>query len=193
MSAPHPLHWKAVQRLMKYVKGTLTLGIKFTGNNQHRNCLLGYCDSDFAGCLDTRHSTSGIVILMNGGPIHWSSKKQSTVVGSSTEAEYVACYSATHDLVWLNQLLTELGFQNHQSITLYCDNLPAIKLIKNPVAHQRTRHIDIKYHYVREKYKHKIIDVQHIPTAEQIADIFTKPLTGSTFKRLRHNMQVTSV
>jgi hypothetical protein len=127
---------------------------------------------------------------MNGEPINWSSKKQPTVTASSTEAEYIACFGAAKDISWLNQMLKELGFTTSGNITLYCDNMSTIKLINNPVMHQRPRHIDIKYHYIREKVKDGTISIQHMPTTDQVADILTKPLPKGSFQKLRDSMNV---
>ena len=144
--------------------------------------LYAYSDSDFAGDADTRRSRTGAVVFMNSGPVIWVSKRQNGVTLSSTEAEFVAANSATTSVVWTRNLLEEVGVPVKYKVDLYMDNQSAIRLIKNPEFHQRTKHIDIKFKYVREKYEEGMIDVHFVKSEEQIADIFTKALSSAKFQ-----------
>lgn len=132
------------------MKGTLDVSITYDGKCEQRNQILAYSDSDYASCPDTRKSHSSIVLMLNNGPIIWSSKKQSIVATSTTDAEYVAMCEATKEVVWTRRLLNELGIHQEKATILYCDNAAAQLLVENPVYHRRTKHVDIKFHYTRE-------------------------------------------
>ncbi|RWS05910.1 gag-pol polyprotein-like protein, partial [Dinothrombium tinctorium] len=175
-------HWNAAIRILRYIKGSLNYGITFSGNE---NTIFGYCDADYANDIDTRRSTSGCVIMMNGGAVSWLSQKQRSVALSTTESEYISACTSAKEIVWLRQLLLDLSFNVEKPIDLYCDNMSAIKLIRNPEFHKRTKHIDVQYHFVREKYEQRIIDVKFVDTNDQLADILTKPLASAVFLRLR--------
>lgn len=173
-------HWSAGKRILRYLVGCPDVGIVYDGS---RSSLVGYCDSDFAGDIDSRRSRTGAVFIMNGGPVVWISQRQSGVTLSSTEAEFVAANSATTSIIWLRSLLTEIGCQIDGSpTTLWCDNQSAIKLIKNPEFHHRTKHVDIRNKFVREQFEKGIIDIKYVQTDDQLADIFTKSLSPSKFK-----------
>ena len=183
-SNPTQAHLTAVKRIMRYLKGTTDLGLKYTADSGN---LIGYSDADWAGCLDDRHSTTGNLFLLSGGAISWMSKKQAVVALSTSEAEYIALSSATQEAVWLRRLLAELGAPN-SSVVLMEDNQGAIALAKNPIAHSRTKHIDIRYHYVREAVQDGLIELQYCPTNEMTADLLTKPLPKETFQRFRASL-----
>ncbi|KAG2782680.1 hypothetical protein PC111_g24477 [Phytophthora cactorum] len=147
---PCPTHWQALKRVFRYIQGTKTHGIEFQGSCE--DGLQGYSDADWAGDIESRRSTSGYAFMMNGGCISWRSKKQRTVALSSTEAEYMALSEATQEAVWLKVFLCELGeMANDEAVKIYEDNQGSIALAKNPEFHKRTKHIDIRYHFVREK------------------------------------------
>lgn len=170
------------KRVLKYLKGTLNIGITFDGNCNQKNQLIAFSDSDYASCPDTRKSTSGIVLMLNNGPVIWSSRKQSIVATSTTDAEYVAMCETAKEVIWTRQLLEDLGINQKNATILHCDNVAAKLLIKNPVYHKRTKHIDVKFHYTREQVKNGLIEVQHIESSNQLADIFTKNLPRDKFK-----------
>jgi hypothetical protein len=147
--------------------------------------LSGYCDSDWGGCLDTRRSTTGYMICINGGVISWSSKRQPTVALSSAEAEYMAMSAAAQELVWVSQLLSELGWRQDEQINLYTDSQSAKAIAEKDISHDRTKHIDIRHHYVRSIVKEGKIKLVWLSTKSQIADLQTKPLSVDAFTTLR--------
>ena len=139
----------AVKRILRYLKGTADLGLRFV--KSENGGLVGYSDADWAGDVDNRHSTTGVLFLMSGGPVSWLSKKQQIVALSTSEAEYVALSMATQEAVWLRQFLSDLAVSEIGVSTVVMeDNQGTIAIARNPVRHARTKHIDIKYHYVRE-------------------------------------------
>jgi hypothetical protein len=138
--------------------------------------LFGYADADWASDINDRKSTSGYVFTLGGGAISWSSKKQTTVALSSTEAEYIAGAHAAKEAIWLRQLLTELGQDMSFPTTLHVDNQSAIAIARNPEFHKRTKHIDVRYHYLRQVIDNGSLQLKYTPTQEQVADVFTKGL-----------------
>ena len=188
MSRPNKVHWVAAKRVLRYVKGTLDLGLKFERSNKFE--LVGYSDADWAGDVDTRKSTSGYVFMLGKAIVSWASKKQSVVALSTTEAEYVALCSATQEAVWLRRLLESLQEGQGKSITIFEDNQGAICLSKNPRDHSRTKHIDIKYHYVRHAVQKGYVDVRHCDTKRMIADTLTKGLPKPAFEKHRDLMNI---
>ena len=154
------------------------------------SCLRGFADADWAGDVMTRKSTSGYVFQIGTSTISWKSKLQSIVALSSTEAEYVSLSSATHEAVWLRVLLDGMGFKQDNATTIFEDNQGAIALAKNPTHHSRTKHIDIKYHYVREAVSTKEINLEYCPTQDMIADSLTKGLPRPQFEKLRLKLGV---
>ena len=182
-SKPTEAHMTALKRILRYLKGTTTLALKY--QKCENLSVVGYSDADWAGDQDDRHSTSGNLLLMTGGPISWYSKKQAIVALSTSEAEYVALSAATQEAVWLRRLLTDLQVTLSEPTVLMEDNQGAIAIARNPTAHARTKHIDIRYHFVREAMQMGIIDLYYCPTKEMIADMFTKPLSRGQFESLR--------
>jgi hypothetical protein len=184
-SNPSSDHWMGIKRVLRYIKGTISYGLKFSVQEQNPQ-LIGYSDADWAGDLDTRYtSTSGYVFQYGNGTVSWSSKRQSTVAKSSTEAEYVALSSATQEAIWLRRLMKDFGGQVDTATTIYEDNQGAIELAKNAKYHNRTKHIDICHHFVREKVVSNEIKVSFCPTEDMVADIMTKGLSRVTFEKLR--------
>ncbi|KAE9016351.1 Retrovirus-related Pol polyprotein from transposon TNT 1-94 [Phytophthora fragariae] len=167
-------HWVAAKRILKYLKTTQGMGLVF--NDTIKGELLGYADASWAGDLDTRRSTTGCVFFLNGSAISWKSKRQPTVATSSTEAEYMSLYSATQEAIWLRLLLKDMGYDGQDATLIYQDNQGCIALAKNPVYHTRTKHIDIKFHFLREKVERGTIRLEYKPTDEMIADGMTKAL-----------------
>lgn len=189
---PGKAHWEAVERILSYLSGTMDYGLCFGGTSSD-NLLIGYSDSDFAGCPDTRRSTSGLLFILNGGPIAWSSHLQKPVAQSTSEAEYYAAGHASREIVWLRELLNQLGFQQSLPTSLMCDNNSTIMMVLNPVFHERTKHIGIKYHFIRQQHLAKNIEMVSVPTDDELADILTKPLGAIKFRINRSRIGVLPV
>ncbi|KAA0045233.1 hypothetical protein IC582_016022 [Cucumis melo] len=147
-----------------------------------------FCDSDWIGDTSYRRPTYGFIAFLGSNPISWSSKKQSTVSRSSTKAQYCCLATTTADLYWIRQLLFDLHVPLKTSPTLLCDNVSAVSLAHNPIFHARTKHIEIDYHFVREKVLRKDISICYISSNNQLADILTKPLLSPTFLHLRDKL-----
>ncbi|RYR09971.1 hypothetical protein Ahy_B05g078415 isoform B [Arachis hypogaea] len=176
-------HLQAAKRILRYIKGTLNDGIYYENTNEVN--LVGYTDSDWAGDIETRKSTSGFVFHLGSGAISWSSKKQPVVALSTAEAEYIAAASCATQAVWLRRILEELNEKQSTPTTIFCDNKSAIALCKNPVFHGRSKHIDIRVHKIRELVNEKEVFIEYCPTEDQVADIFTKPLKTELFYKLK--------
>ncbi|KAF1318429.1 Integrase catalytic core protein, partial [Globisporangium splendens] len=165
---PCPTHWQTLKRVLRYLQATPMHGIRFSGSGDGE--LIGYSDADWAGDIETRRSTSGYVFVLNDGCISWHSKKQRTVALSSTEAEYMALSEATQEAVWLKAFMRELGEDaGDGALTVFEDNQGVIVLAKNPEFHKRTKHIDIRYHFVREKVEDGQVVLEYCPTQEMLA------------------------
>lgn len=191
MENPTIVHERALKRILKYIAGTVSHGITFqpSGNRQ----LIGYSDADYAGDVDTRKSTSGLAFFFNESIISWSSQLQQCVAQSTTEAEYVSASEATKELVSLRQLFDDLlPSQSSNKAQFYMDNKSAIRLVKNPEYHKRTKHIDVRYHFIRKKFEEGFFNLHYVPTEEMIADIFTKALPRERFELLRTSMGIKS-
>ena len=190
MSAPSLEHWSGIKRIFRYIKGTLDYGLLFRSNN---NVLVGYSDSDWAGDTDTRRSTSGYVFYVGEALVSWSSRKQCTVAKSTTEAEYVALSGASQEAIWLRRLLNDLHYHDSSATIIYEDNQGAIDLSRNSKHHSRTKHIDISFHFIRERIVTGEINVIHCSTNDMIADIMTKALPKPKYEKFRELLGVCSV
>ena len=179
---PKVSHYNAVKRIFKYLKGTIDLGIWY--GHSGNLALIGYTDADFASSRVDRKSTSGTCQFLGGSLVSWSSRKQHSVALSTAEAEYVAAGSCCAQLLWLNQTLGDYGL-NFRKIPILCDNNSAICISKNPVHHSRTKHIDIRHHFIRDHVEKDDVKLERVDTLDQIADIFTKPLPFAQFSALR--------
>ncbi|CAI0444726.1 unnamed protein product [Linum tenue] len=191
METPTKQHLLAVKRVLRYLKGTTTHGIWYK-RLKEEDYLIGYTDSDYAGDMDDRKSTSGYVFFLAGGTNSWGSKKQPVVTLSTTEAEFVAASYCATQCVWLQRLLGQMGWKEgvKECTSILCDNSSAIKLSKNPVLHWRSKHIDVRFHFLRELVRDGAIELQHCGTTEQIADIMTKPLKLDAFQLLRSRLGI---
>nr|CAB3451012.1 unnamed protein product [Digitaria exilis] len=172
-------HLAVLKRLLRYVRGTVDCGL--TLHLSPSTELVVYTDADWAGCPDTRRSTSGYAVFLGCNLVSWSSKRQPVVSRSSAEAEYRAVANGVAEASWLRQLLAELHSPLTKSTLVYCDNVSAVYLCTNPVQHQRTKHVEIDLHFVRDRVAIGQVWVLHVPTTSQFADIFTKGLPSSTF------------
>lgn len=174
MHQPTATHLQAAKRLLRYLIGTTSQGILLASSSSAQ--LTAYCDSDWATCPVTRRSTSGYCIFLGQSPVSWKAKKQAVVARSSAEAEYRSMALTTCEVKWLTSLLKDLGLQNLPPTPLKCDNKAALAIAANPVMHEKTKHVEIDCHYVREQLKDGVIQTQYTPSDEQVADILTKIL-----------------
>lgn len=174
LTSPTDQHLQLALRTVGYLAYTRVLGLNIGGGTDLK--LSGFVDADWAGCFDTRRSTTGYAFQINNTTVVWSSRRQPTVASSTVEAEYVAVSEATREALWLRCLLREIGFTQSGPTEINCDNKGAIRLALNPGTHQRTKHIDIRHHFIRELIDEKVISLQYIATKRQLADILTKGL-----------------
>ncbi|KAG9225191.1 hypothetical protein CCMSSC00406_0007022 [Pleurotus cornucopiae] len=170
MAAPRKTHLIAAKRVFRYIKGTLTLALTLGGDT-----LVGYSDADFASHMD-RRSISGFCFFIGSGVISWSSKKQPLVTLSSVESEYVALTHAAKELIWLQRLIQELFVKLNLPTILYCDNQGAITISKDSTFHMCMKHIDTRFHFIRQTVNDDQAQIIYCPTDKMIADIFTKSL-----------------
>ncbi|CAA0841943.1 cysteine-rich RLK (RECEPTOR-like protein kinase) 8 [Striga hermonthica] len=186
MEDPREDHWAAVKRLLRYVKGTVDQGIIFpkTGDGSELR-LTVFSDADMAGDIDGRKSTSGVLVFLGSAPISWQSLKQKIVALSTCEAEYVAAATTACQVVWLRRLLGELTGKEARPPALMVDNQPAIALANNPVLHDRSKHIDTRFHFIRDCINEGHIVLEFVESGRQLADILTKPLGRLRFMELR--------
>ncbi|KAF2300982.1 hypothetical protein GH714_018927 [Hevea brasiliensis] len=183
MTKPTKIHLQAAKRALRYLKGTVNYGIHYKKGGDGE--LLAFTDSDYAGDMEDRKSTSGYVFLMNSSAVSWCSKKQPIVTLSTTEAEFVAAAVCACQGVWIKRILKELGQFDGGCTTVMCDNSSTIKLSKNPVMHGRSKHIDVRFHFLRNLTKEGVIELVHCGSQDQVADIMTKPLKLDVFQKLR--------
>ena len=179
LAKPSRHHWDLAQGVLTYLSHTKTVGLRLGGDGE----LQGWVDSDWAGCRDTRRSTTGWLMEYRGSPITWSSRRQATVSTSTVEAEYIAVAEAGKEAVWLRNLLGELGLEQRGPTPLHCDNQGSIRLAGQPTTHSRTKHIDIKHHLIRELVDTGRVSLLYISSAEQKADILTKLLPAAAHTR----------
>ncbi|KAJ9565690.1 hypothetical protein OSB04_001656 [Centaurea solstitialis] len=190
MHSPRIEHWNALKRILRYIQGTSEFGLLLGPASQLS--LLAYTDADWAGCPDTRRSTSGYCVYLGDNLISWSSKRQSTISRSSAEAEYRGVANVVAEICWLRNLLLELHRPLSRATLIYCDNVSAIYLSGNPVQHQRTKHIELDIHFVREHVQRGNVRILHVPSRYQIADIFTKGLPRILFEDFRSSLSIRS-
>jgi hypothetical protein len=184
VSAPKQHDWTTVKRILRYLKGTRDFYVKYASQTEDSVGLRVYSDADYAGDLTDRHSTTGILVLWNGQPVHWKSSKQSCIAQSTTEAEYIAAATAYKETLWLRQILAQITGKDLPPTPLHIDNQSAIALASSIALNQRTKHIDVRYHVLREGVAQGVVQLVDTPTEDQLADIFTKPLPSSTYRDL---------
>ncbi|WVZ02271.1 hypothetical protein V8G54_023077 [Vigna mungo] len=180
MVNPGPTHWEALKWMLRYIRGSLGTGLFFQNNFQGGGYIEGFVDSDFAGCMDTRKSRSGYVFTLFGTAVSWRSTLQSVVALSTTEAEYYALAEGVKEALWLKGLVRELGF-DQKSVCVHCDSQSAIHLANHQIYHSRTKHIDVKLHFVRSIVESGDVQICKIASEENPADMLTKPLAKERF------------
>lgn len=191
VSNPLVPHYQAATRILRYLKSCPAKGILFSSHSPLQ--LHGFADSDWACCPNTRRSITGYCVLLGSSLISWKSKKQNTVSRSSTEAEYRALASLTCELQWLQYLFQDLNITFPQSASVYCDNKSAIYLAHNPTFHERSKHIELDCHIIRQKLQSKLIHLLPVPSQSQLADVFTKPLHSPSFSSMMSKLGLCSI
>ncbi|KAL6980807.1 hypothetical protein U1Q18_052677 [Sarracenia purpurea var. burkii] len=189
MHRPTEGNFASVKRILRYAKGSLYQGLHFTPSDFF---VTAFCDADWAGDSSDRRSTSGFYVFMGSNLLSWSAKKQPTVARSSTEAEYRTLAHTTAELLWLQQIFSDLTISLPSSPLVLCDNISAIALASNPVFHARTKHIEVDYHFIHEKVLSKQIAVQYISSDNQLTDLFTKALPRIRFQSLASKLMPNS-
>ncbi|KAK8945216.1 hypothetical protein KSP39_PZI007881 [Platanthera zijinensis] len=193
MEKPNTQHFAVVKQILRYLKGTIGFGLSYERNLRGGTKLVGYCDSDHGGSIDDRKSTTGVAYFLGPNIISWMSQKQRVVALSSCEAEYISASIAAQQGVWLLNLLDDIRKRIRCKATLFVDNKSAIALTKNPVYHDRSKHIDTRYHYIRDCVERGMIEVEYVHTNDQLADIFTKALARIKFVEMRGRLRVRDV
>jgi histone deacetylase 1/2 len=188
LHAPTEGHWSAVKRILRFIRGTLDHGLILRPSKS--SSISVFSDADWAGDVGDRRSTGGHALFHGGNLIAWSARKQATVSRSSTESEYKAVANATAELIWVEALLNELGVRQDSPPVLWCDNIGATYLSSNPVFHARTKHIEVDFHFVRERVAQKRLHVRFVSSKDQLADIFTKPLPLPLFQECKRNLNM---
>lgn len=181
--------WNAVKRIIRYLKGTSHYKLKLPASDEIT--LTGYVDADWAGDTSDRKSTSGYLFFLSGGAISWTSRKQLSVTLLSTEAEYVAAAQASQEVIWLRQLLTDLGQPQLGPTEIYEDNQGCLVLAHMEGVNSRTKHIDVKFHFLRDLQEQGLLELLYCPTEDMTADILTKPLTAERHSRLTKKIGLT--
>jgi len=191
---PEMSHWTAAKRILRYLKGTKDLGIIYKikySKNRRENDVTGYSDASFAN-NDDRSSISGYTFLVSGGAITWGSKRQNVISLSTTEAEYICLSDATREAIWLRNLFKELGYEQKEPTLIYGDNLGSLAIAHNPQYHKRTKHFDIKHHYIRDQVQKQTVAIEYRPTKDMTADIFTKALSKPSHEKHRAELGMSS-
>eukprot|EP00253_Pinus_taeda_P026176 PITA_26176 len=190
MCEPRKVHWVAAKHILRYLQGTMDYGLDYRQGDGVR--LVGYTDSNWAGCASDRKSTSGCCFGLGSVVVSWFSRKQQSVALSSAEAEYMAASLASCEAIWLRKLLFGLFGQRLRPSVIYCDNQSCIELTENPVFHDRSKHIGIRYHFIRDYVQKGAVKLEYISTNEQVADILTKALPRGKHVYFRDKIGVVS-
>ncbi|GJY04598.1 hypothetical protein Tco_0370538 [Tanacetum coccineum] len=188
MHKPLKSHLKVALRVLRYLKSSPGTGVHIV--KQPKVSLEAFVDADWAKCIVTRKSVTGYCIKLNGSLVSWKIKKQNTLSKSTAQAEYRAMASATSEIVWILKILKDLNWEHFMPVTLFCDSQAAINIAANPVFHERTKHLEIDLHFVREKIMSGVLKTRKIGSADQTADIFTKGLNKVQHGKLVKQMEL---
>jgi hypothetical protein len=191
MHNPSEEHMEAVMRIIRYLKGAPGRGIQFKKNG-HLD-VEGYTDADWAGSITDRRSMSGYFTFVGGNLVTWRSKKQKSVSLSSAESELRGIVKGICELIWLQKLMTELGFPQTKEMDLFCDNKAAIDISHNPVQHDRTKHVGVDRHFIRDNIESNIIRLPHVKSEKQLADILTKETSSKIFHDTLNKLAMTNL
>jgi hypothetical protein len=191
MQTPRKPHLDIMKHILRYIKHTLHCGIFYEAKNQLQ--VLGYTNVNWVGNVSDKRSTSGFMFSFGSGVVSWSNKKQPTIALSSTEVKYKNATIVACEVIWLQKLLSDLGQSVNVPIVIYCDNISNILLANNLVYHARTKHIEVHYHFIREKNLAKEINLIHVSTEDQVVDIFTKTLGTNKLRKFRKMLGVLEV
>ena len=186
-TSPKESHLAAVKRILRYLVGTTNLGLWYRKNTHFD--LVGYCDADYAGDKIERKSTSGACQILGESLVSWCCRKQNTIALSITEAEYVSAAACCSQILWIKNQLEDFSLR-YSCIPIYCDNTSAINLSKNPIQHSRSKHIEIKHHFIRDHVQKKDIELIFVDTKNQLADIFTKPLLEENSNFIKNALKI---
>jgi hypothetical protein len=192
-SNPGPTHWKAVKHVFRYLQGTSDLKLSYgpTGDKS-QDMILTYSDADHGGNSDNGKSTGGYLVKLGTGAVSWSSKLQTMVALSTTEAEYIAAVEAAKEIIWMRQFMGELGYPPSTSSTLLMDNQSAISVSKNPEHHGRMKHLDLRWFWLRDTVDSGLIKPTFVPTEDMAADMLTKSLMRPYVEKCRRLMGLVS-
>ena len=191
MSKPYSNHKASAKRVLRYIKGTLDYGLVYESDKESR--LTGYCDSDYAGDLDDIKSTSWYIFLLGSKPISWNCNKQKVIALSSCEAEYISSRSVVCQGIWIRKFMHELIGDHMEKFDLCIDNKSSIEISQNLVYHGRTKHIKVRYHFIRNCVEEKKVMLKYVITEDQLADLFTKPLGITKFLEFRKKISLVKV
>ena len=191
MHCPREDHWLAALKVVRYLKGTLGQRIIFSSKSSFH--FTGWCDSDWAACPLTRRSLTGWIVQLGSSPISWQTRKQDTVSCSSAEAEYRALNEVTRELKWVKALLKEMGYDHIGPMSIKCDSKPALHISSNLVFHERTKHIEVDCHAVRDEILKSVIRPCHVSTNDQLADILTKTMGRKEFETFIFKLGITNL
>jgi len=189
-SSPKESHLVAVKRIFRYLVGTKNLELWYPKGGDFS--LLGYSDADYAGYKVDRKSTSSTCQFLGPSLVSWHFKKQNSMALSTAEAEYITAGACCAQLLWIMQQLRDLGI-NFKNVPIRCDNMSAINITKNPVQHSRTKHIEVRHHFIRDHVEKGDVCLEFVPTKSQLADIFTKPLSEEQFNHIRHELDMINI
>lgn len=179
-------HWDAVKRIFRYVQRTKMMCLQYSKDQESR--LTGFCDASYAPNPHDPRSVSGYVFVIQGGAISWISKRQQTVARSTTETEYLSLTTAGQEAIWLKKLTIELEMQPDRPLLLYCDNKGSIDLSKNARFSPRTKHVNVRQHFLKDNIEKRELDVKFVPSADMVADSLTKATTAFNLEKFNQNI-----